>query len=250
LDFTSQLAMKETLVICGYWEDLEASIDSCIERIVLYLSELNRIDPIFSNWFLPSKSAASTLRNKIPINTESVKAVVRKAINEKMGYRITLWNGELDSEKESQVRIRCGIHASVMGVINSCVLRLPMMDISKASQFSMEELQELIVLTVKTWDPGWAIVTSDKLREVVFSKGKPVSRQPYPGYFLYLPKERGEIPTLPHPAQVVPIEGKGNLIVTVNDSFKTAAEYDGWIIDISDILRSKNLLEPMKLNRF
>ncbi|QRK08169.1 immunity 52 family protein [Archangium violaceum] len=63
---------------------------------------------------------------------------------------------------------------------------------------------------VLAWEPDWAVAATDDFREQM-------SRNRYPGTFVgwltYYSRQWGEVPALPVPARVEPVEDKGLLVV-------------------------------------
>ena len=63
---------------------------------------------------------------------------------------------------------------------------------------------------VLAWEPDWAITTSDGLWEQL-SNGSRIGG--FVGWMTYFSRRRGELPVLPAPVRVEPLEDKGTLVI-------------------------------------
>ncbi len=60
------------------------------------------------------------------------------------------------------------------------------------------------------WKPDWAIATADGLWEQLSNRGRLGT---FVGWMTYLSRQRGEVPALPEPVRVEPVNDKGSLII-------------------------------------
>jgi hypothetical protein len=75
---------------------------------------------------------------------------------------------------------------------------------------SLPVLTELMRTMILAWEPDWAIAASDDFRDCLSQQG-PVGT--FVGWLTYFSRQRGEVPPLPEPVRVEPIEDKGTLVI-------------------------------------
>jgi hypothetical protein len=104
-------------------------------------------------------------------------------------------------------------------------------------------LVEVMLSLVLAWEPDWAVVTSDELRDMVAPGGEPDT---FVGWVTYLSHRRGEVPLLPEPVRVEQVDGKGTLILLSPERLSAAnPEHEALARRVQDILLASGLLKPI-----
>ncbi len=63
---------------------------------------------------------------------------------------------------------------------------------------------------VLAWEPAWGMVTSHDFEDRLSGEAPPGTSV---GWVTYISRQRGEVPVLPEPVRVEPVEDKGSLII-------------------------------------
>lgn len=160
----------ETYFAAAYWGPRRETVEGCAVRVRAFLTALAGISEIFRGWRLQGRSRADALC-KEAIDEQGVDAMVsllmkgrnRKDFNgdiiDELGYRISMWNGG-GTETASSLMMGCGMCATAMSLSNAVVLNLP----QRFDVHSPDGLRNVMSAFALTWDPDWAIVSSQSAR--------------------------------------------------------------------------------------
>jgi hypothetical protein len=103
---------------------------------------------------------------------------------------------------------------------NSCILSLaPEEDLDTERLVRAPVLQQVLRALALACDPEWGVATSDLLRDTLSETGKVGT---FLGWVTYFSRSRGEVPPLPAPVQVEPVEDKGTLILLTPERFSAS----------------------------
>jgi hypothetical protein len=94
---------------------------------------------------------------------------------------------------------------------------------------------------VLAWEPLFGVIATDKFRDAL----RPEDRDPrgFVGWLTYLSRTRGEVPPLPPPVRVEPVEDKGTLIVLAPERLSASnPEHLALGRRVQEVLDSKDLL--------
>lgn len=232
----------------AFWGARQESVDACAERASAFLTRLSACDRIFAHWFERARSPMQAFEGAQGPDHDVLTKLLLKGRNrtdvgrnvlEDLGFSLSLWNGVKD-DGDTRLGVSCGVYSPWNH--NSCVIELPERVPAAERVLTVETLTCVVRATVSSWEPDWAWVVSNThlgLLELVDLK-------PNVGWLLYLAAARGEIPKLPPPARVVPIEGHGNLIVVTEERFSAKhPEHVEAASLVAEILEGAGLLQPI-----
>ncbi|MGY6122045.1 Imm52 family immunity protein (plasmid) [Paraburkholderia strydomiana] len=176
----------ETYFAAAYWGPRRETVENCAVRAVTFLTALGQISEFFKEWRLQGRSRAEALRKRA-IDEQSVDTLVSlfaKGRNKKdigggvideLGYRASMWNGG-DDRTASSLTMGCGMYSTIVGLSNAVVLQLP-------QQFDVQSedgLRNVMSAFALAWEPDWAIVSSQSVRN------RQVEQLPFLDRALYL----------------------------------------------------------------
>jgi hypothetical protein len=94
------------------------------------------------------------------------------------------------------------------------------------------------------WEPEWGIATSHLHRDTVWERCAPGT---FTGWVMYFSRQRGEVPPLPAPVRVEPVEDKGTLVVLTPERFTAAnPEHVALAAQVHELLGQAGLLRPLQ----
>lgn len=209
------MPLLESYVAGIYWPDRREPAEACARRAEVFFQLLSRCDPIYARWFEQAGSPRKALQLQFePTHETFLRFFGRRTYQEgKDGFSFSAWTGHTEEGRGGMVMLRCGSAARV--VPNSCLLYLPSQEPDFGRVLSVPVLTEVMRALVLAWEPDWGGVISSAYLDM---RDEPVSK-PYSGWLMYFSRHRGTVPPLPAPVRLVPVEGKGTLIVLTPERF-------------------------------
>src|SRR5437899_1563107 len=95
--------MIESYYIGAYWSARKESAEECALRLTHFLTCLAKCDSTFTRWFETGNSREESLKNRIALDPQNLQKLLLAGshrtdsgheVIERLGYRISLWNGE------------------------------------------------------------------------------------------------------------------------------------------------------------
>jgi immunity protein 52 of polymorphic toxin system len=201
--------------LSAYWGPRAETADAAASRLLAFLSQLQEIDPYFSEWYRKGKSQAEALRYRVELTPAALKEVVLtgvslrsdRTVDEELGFRFGLWDGRTDG---CFLSVSCGITIPLFP--NVFLFYFPQ-DPTVASRLLRTDIATRILeVAVRAWEPDWANIASEAYLKTAPNWARP-SESPLPGWLLYLSAHRGELPPLAPQVEVVPVGNIGSIIV-------------------------------------
>jgi hypothetical protein len=207
--------MSERFYAGAYWPARAETAEACAARAATCLAKLGEVDPLLATWFHKGGSPKLAQR-PFPTDTESLVGELLRGRNRRdsdrsviveLGFRISAWNG--NDKDPAAISIGCGKSRQVPGVSNAVVINLPPPSERSAEIYSREGAMAVLLALVESWDPDWATVASDSLRDLrAAPAGSPVL-----GWLTYLSRRRGTVPAgLPAPFDATPVGTSGSIV--------------------------------------
>lgn len=191
----------EVNLAVAYWAARKETLFECSSRASLFLQTLSDVAPELSGWRKLGNSKKQALANEI-INVKDqneilqllldkgVKRTFDKDLVQELGFLSMLWNGQEDDFKTTNISMSCGMFSSVIGLVNSVVLKIPYC----LNDTLISALKPIANTFVDAWEPDWMAITSqEKLNECVSKHGK---LTPFLDKALYI-KSNLECPYIP-----------------------------------------------------
>jgi len=199
----------------GYWPGRKESAEECARRAERFFHLLSQCDPIYARWFEQANSLKKALQLQFEPSYETLLRLFKsKKYNEgALGFYFSAWTGHTENGHGGVVSLRCG---SAFGPTpNSCLVDLPYAGPEEQRVLTAPVLTQMMRAMVLAWEPDWGSVISSAYQDL---RKNPVGH-PRTGWLMYLSRRRGEVPPLPAPVRVEPVEDKGSLIVLTPERF-------------------------------
>ena len=96
---------------------------------------------------------------------------------------------------------------------------------------------------VLAWEPLFGVIATDEFRAALRPKRDP---RGFAGWLTYLSRARGEVPPLPPPVRVEPVEDKGTLLVLAPERLSACnPQHLSLGRRAQEVLDAKDLLRPV-----
>ncbi|QRK09401.1 immunity 52 family protein [Archangium violaceum] len=207
--------MKETFYAGVYWQGRKESADECARRAEIFFRLLSQCDPIYTRWFEQANSLKKALQLQFePTHETFLRFFKSRKYNEgAFGFGFGAWTGHEEDGHGGAVLLSCG--SGVVPPPNSCLLDLPYAGPEEERVLTAPVLTGVMRAMVLAWEPDWGGVISHAYQDM---RDEPVGH-PRTGWLMYLSRPRGEIPPLPAPVRVEPVEDKGALLILTPERF-------------------------------
>lgn len=237
--------MIETYYAGAYWRLRKESPEECGRRAEAFFTTLAPVDPSFSRWLKLGNSRKEALKHHIAPDAATLEKMFRRGKDRtfaELGFRISGWNGESDSDEACSFYITCGGYAEEVG--NLCLFHLPNGGGTNSQRvLTAPVLAGLVRAMAVAWDPDDAIAMSDSHRDLI--------PKPHPdalvGWVTYLSRRRGTVPPLPAPVHIEYVEDKGTLLVLTPERFTVSnPEHVALAERVRELLDRAGLLGPIR----
>ncbi len=214
----------ENVVLGAYWWDRKESVEQCAERVVGCLRDFGQCDPALSRWFRGGRSRKEALEREVQITSDAVKELLLRGRNRKdiggeviedLGFSLRLWNGGEDCQ-DVGFSVTCGGYAANPNIWNSCVVELPSEGPPSERMLKVDPLLCLMRAVVTAFDPDWATVMPDSLRQIANFGW---ANKPAVGWLFYAANRVLPSPRIPAVARVVSIPNRGSIAVVTEERF-------------------------------
>ncbi|KFA91996.1 immunity 52 family protein [Archangium violaceum] len=238
--------MRETYYAGIYWGGREDSAEECARRAEACFHLLSRCDPIYTRWFEQADSRKKALQLQFePTADTFLRFFKRRTYQEgRDGFSLWVWTGHEEGHG-GLATMRCGSAAELMP--NNCLLYLPSEEPERERVLQVDVLAGVLHAMVLAWEPDWGVITSDDFRDNLSAEGDAGT---FVGWVTYLSRSRGEVPALPEPVRVQPVEDKGTLLLLTPERL-TASNPEHLALGrhVQEVLSAKGLLEPVVSGR-
>jgi hypothetical protein len=240
--------MKETFYIGGYWPARQESAEECARRAETFFRLLSLCDPIYARWFEQAGSLKKALQLQFePTYDTFMRFFGRRTYREGWdGFRFSAWTGHKEDGHGGMVTLRCG--SAAKSIPNSCLLHLSHSGPAVERVLTVPVLKEMMRALVLAWKPEWAVVTSPVFRDSLSEDGRAGT---FVGGMTYFSQGRGEVPVLPRPVGVEPVEDKGMLVLLDPEHLATSSSRKHVTLGrrVQDVLQGEGLLKPVVSRR-
>jgi immunity protein 52 of polymorphic toxin system len=238
--------MRETYYAGICWGERKDSAEECARRAEVYFHLLSRCDPIYTRWFEQADSHKKALQLQFEPTAETFLRFFksRKYQEGRDGFMIWVWTGH-EQGHGGLATLRCGSAAEF--VPNNSLLYLPSEEPEKERVLQVDVLAEVLRAMVLGWEPDWGFITSGDFRDSLSPQGIAGT---FVGWLTYVSRGRGEVPPMPEPVRVQPVEDKGTLILLTPERL-TASNPEHLALGqrVQEVLHAKGLLEPVVSRR-
>lgn len=159
----------ESVKLGAYWGDRAEGIESSARRLHGFLAAIAGIDALLASWVSRRQSG---LRLGVGATVGQVEVVLAGGVNRKdvtgeampeLGFSFGLWNEEKAEGEAAALTGVCGLAAGTSRLANAVSLSIPS---ALMKDGGGDVSERLIREAVRWWDPEWAWVGTNSLREV------------------------------------------------------------------------------------
>ena len=237
--------MDESFYAGIYWPARSESAEECARRAVTFFRLLAQCDEIYSRWYEQGDSLEEALEREFtPDHATFLRLFHREEPRlNGAGFSLGAWTGHAEDGRGGMVSLTCGDSSGAYP--NCCLLYLPWSDIEPEGPrvVTASVLANVLRAMVLAWEPNWGVIATDEFRRAMRPKGDPKG---FAGWLTYLSRRRGEVPPLPPPVRLEPVEDQGTLLVLGEQRLSASnPEHLAWGRGVQEVLDSKNLLRPV-----
>jgi hypothetical protein len=209
------MSMQDTFYAGVYWPGRKESAEECARRAEVFFRLLSQCDPLYARWFEQASSLKKALQLQFEPSYETLLRLFksRKYNEGAFGVSFSAWTGHERDGHGSSMMLSCG--SGVTPPPNNCLLYLPDKGPGTERVLTASVLAELIRAMVLAWEPDDGGIISRGYQEL---RNQPVG-PPRIGWLMYFSRRRGDLPPLPAPVRVAPVEDKGTLIILTPERF-------------------------------
>lgn len=237
--------MREGYYAAVYWPARLESAEECARRSVTFFHLLAQCDEIYARWFEQEDSLEEALQREFAPDFETFLRFYQREENQlgRDGFSFSAWTGHTEDGRGGLVNLTCGDASGVYP--NCCLLYLPWPEIEPEgpSVMTTAALVNVLRAMALAWEPLFGVVATHELHRALRPARDP---RGFVGWLTYLARSRGEIPPLPPPVRVEPVEDKGYLIIVAPERL-TAANPEHVLLGrgVQEALDAKELLRPV-----
>lgn len=239
------LMIRERSILGAYWGPRPASLEACAEKVARTLDRLGEASVILRTWYRQGRTKSEALAARVEPDASHLRTLLEQGRNvtdvgdrviKELGYSLSAWNGR--DEPYATFSTQCGGWSH--WVSNSFVVDLPSPSGIGTELYEPRVARTLIHTLIEVWEPDWATFASRSMRvgEQERQRGGPRV-----GWLTYLSPRFGDIPSIPPPATIEAVQGKGVVIVAApmcNDVTPSIVE------QLAETLRSYGVFSPAR----
>jgi hypothetical protein len=202
--------MRETYYAGAYWGRRQESAEACARRAETFFRLLAECHPSYARWYEKTKST----RKGLPLPFEPTCDTFVRFFGKKKyqsgtdGFYFGAWTGHEEEDQGGAVTIFCGAHGE--GSSNHVLLYFPVEEPGSERMLTTSVLTGVMRAMALAWEPDWGVIVSGDFRDSLSEQG---SAGTFMGWVTYFSRQRGEVPALPAPVHVEPVEQKGALVI-------------------------------------
>jgi hypothetical protein len=211
--------MSETYYAAAYWGCRPESAQECARRAETFFHLLSACHPDYSRWYEKSNSVNRALQLPFEPTYETfVRFFGKNKYQSDDGFHFGAWTGHVPvNQAGGMVMVWCASLAEA--VPNSSLLYFPSEGPGLDRLLTLPVLTGVMRAMALAWEPDWAVVVSDDFRDALSQQG---SVGTFVGWLTYFSRQRGEVPPLPEPVRVEPVEDKGSLLILGPEPLRAA----------------------------
>jgi hypothetical protein len=226
-----------------FWGPRPDSIRVCAERYARWLRDLGEIEPLFASWFQQGWSRREALKRPLAGTPDHIETLLAKRPTirrENQGWAGTFWAPgpmEWGEWSGAQVDVRCGEGSPY--VLNRTHLALPQAGPASERVATRDVMLRIFQCSIRAWEPHDGYVRSTEYANTLGPLAPDVIRG---GWMVYFSREAGRIPPLPTPAEIIPVDDLGSIIVFTPEPFRGGdPEHVAWANHLVKLLSRAGL---------
>jgi immunity protein 52 of polymorphic toxin system len=201
--------MNETYFAAAYWGCRPEPDQDCARRAERFFSLLSGCHPDYARWYEQAYSTKKALQLQFePTFDTFMRFFGKKGYQSgKDGFHFGAWTGHRNNQG-GMVLLSCGSRAEASP--NGVFFYFPSEPPGSDRLVTLPVLTGIVRAMALAWEPDWAYAASDAFRDRMSQQG---SAGTFVGWLTYYSRQWGEVPPLPEPVRVEPVEDKGTLVI-------------------------------------
>jgi len=200
--------MRETYYAGAYWGRRQESAEECARRAETFFRLLAECHPSYARWLEKTKSTKKGLLLPFePTRDTFVRFFGKKYQSGTDGFYFGAWTGHEEEDQGGAVTLFCSAQGE--GSSNHVLLYFPVEEPGSERMLTTSVLTGVMRAMALAWEPDWGVIVSGDFRDSLSEQG---SAGTFMGWVTYFSRQRGEVPALPEPVCVEPVE-KGTLVI-------------------------------------
>ncbi len=234
--------MRDNHSAGDYWSRSE-SAEECARRAELFFQLLSQCHPSYAHWYEKHNSVRKALQLGFePTRDTFVRFFGKKKYQMgKDGFLFDAWTGHTKQDQGGMVMLVCGSAAETAP--NCVLLDFPIEPLGNERMLSLPVVTGVMRALAMAWDPDWGIVTSSGLWTEISRNDE---ADTFVGWMTYITRRWGEVPPLPEPVRVEPVEDLGTLIILTPERLTLSRpEHVALGHRVQRLLEERGLLRPV-----
>lgn len=234
--------MDKDFYVGGYWPSRWETPCECAKRTVRFLARIESVSSCFSDWY--EYSTRERPATKIALTEENLERLFAAGVNRRdtdhtiireLGFHLGLQNGP--DRSALTISIFCGGYSQQ--TTNSCVISPTWQVAFPEIVLNVPLLLQVLTAMIDCFEVHHAVVASVELSEKIkFPLGAL-----HVGWLSLFSNSFRKLPSFRPPTRVVPIEGKGNIVILTDERFTSDhPEHLKIAQDVVAALRAANVI--------
>ncbi|RKG70739.1 hypothetical protein D7V80_04030 [Corallococcus sp. CA054B] len=234
--------MTDDYYVGAYWLGRSEDAESCATRASNLFDALGRLEPEWRRWHEAGRTFKdASARTFSTDRANFMKLFARKKNRLGDAFRYWLWAGTHPDET-SLVDGYCGSADDVP--TSMCLVSPPRRGDMAERVLSAPLLREVLRSVVRCWEPTWSVVASREYRDKVSPSSGDAGT--FVGWMTYFSRQWGEVPPLPAPVRVEPVDDLGTLVLLTEERFTvTNPEHVRLATEVHQVLDAAGLLRAL-----
>ncbi|WP_257453628.1 immunity 52 family protein [Archangium lipolyticum] len=235
--------MSEAYSAGAYWGSRPELAEDCARRAATFFRLMAECHPSYAHWFEQNNST----RKALQLGFEPTHETFLRFFGKKKyqagpdGFSFGAWTGHVGQEQGGMVLLNCGGDAEVAP--NRVRLFFPSEPLGSERMIRAPVLAGVMRAMALAWEPEWALATADGLWDQL-SGGSRIGC--FLGWMTYFSHARGQVPALPAPVRVEPVEDKGTLVILTPERLTPSnPEHVALARRVQELLAETGLFRPV-----
>jgi len=228
-----------------YWPARLESAEECARRSVTFFQLLSQCDEIYARWYEQGDSVEEALQREFTPDYTTFLRFFQQEENQlgRDGFSLGAWTGHAEDGRGGMVNLTCGDASGAYP--NCCLLYLPWPEVEPEGPrvVTAPVLVNVLRAMVLAWEPLFGVIATDELRHALRPQRE---ARGFSGWLTYLSRTRGEVPPLPEPVRLEPVEDKGTIIILGTERLSASnPEHLALGRGVQELLDARQLLRPV-----
>ncbi|MFP2903110.1 immunity 52 family protein [Corallococcus sp. 4LFB] len=235
--------MSDRYYVGAYWVARHESDVSCARRAERLFESLGDLEPTWRQWNATGRTIKKAQARWFQTHQASfLELFARKKNRIGDGFSYWLWTGGPTRDEAIAVNGFCGSADAVPTSV--CVVDPPHHGEVAERVLTAPVLREVLLAMVRCWEPAWGVVASEQYRDQMSPSSGDVGT--FVGWMTYFSRKWGEVPPLPAPVRVEPVDDLGTLVILTEERFTvTNPEHVRLATEVHQVLDAAGLLRAL-----